>query len=95
MISAGCGGISPSRRWRGLTWKFKNQVWKEGTNQGKTCLVEKLIADHLVSNEIIRAILVRGWKPSGTPSFKVLGDNMFLVDFVNEIDKKRVLEGRP
>lgn len=25
----------------------------------------------------------------------MLGDNLFLVDFINERDKKRVLEGRP
>ena len=55
----------------------------------------KLIADHLVSKEIIRTILLRGWKPSTTPFFKVLGDNLLLVDFVNERDKIRVLKGRP
>ncbi|XP_059428666.1 uncharacterized protein LOC132162443 [Corylus avellana] len=38
---------------------------------------------------------MRGWKPTETPSFKVLGDNLFLVEFVNDRDKKRVLEGRP
>lgn len=55
----------------------------------------KLIANHLVSKEVIQATLLRGWKPSWTPSFNVLGGNLFLVDFVNERDKTRVLEGRP
>jgi hypothetical protein len=31
----------------------------------------------------------------GMPTFKVLGNSLFLVDFVNETNKKRVLEGRP
>ena len=58
-------------------------------------MVGKLIADHLVSKETIRTTLLRGWKPSGSPSFKVLGDNLFLVDFVDEKDKDMVLKGRP
>ena len=71
------------------------QAWEEGANRGKTCLVGKLIADHLVSKEVIRTTLLHGWKSSGTPAFKVLGDILFLVDFVNERDKIRVLEGMP
>lgn len=55
----------------------------------------KLIADWLVSKEIIQTMLLRGWRPYGTPSFKVLGDNLFLVDFETEKDKRRVLGERP
>jgi hypothetical protein len=58
-------------------------------------VVGNLIADHFVSKEVIRTTLICGWKPSRTPSLKVLGDNLILVDFENECDKKRVLEGRP
>lgn len=75
--------------------EIQDQTWEIGVHQGKNCVVGKLIADHLVSKEIIRNTLLRGWKPSGTPSFKVLGDNLFLVDFVTGRDKQRVLEGRP
>jgi hypothetical protein len=39
--------------------------------------------------------LVRGWKPIGTATFKVLGENLFLVEFENVWDKTRVLDGRP
>lgn len=79
----------------GVELEIQNQAWKEGAHRGRTCVVGKLIADHLVSKETIRSTLIRIWKPSGSPSFKVLGDNMFLVDFVSESDKTRVLEGRP
>jgi hypothetical protein len=73
--------------------EIKNHVWEVGAMRGKTCLVGKLITDHLVSKEIIRTTLIRGWKSSETPSFKVLGDNLVLVGFVNERDKIRILEG--
>ncbi|XP_059436773.1 uncharacterized protein LOC132169837 [Corylus avellana] len=75
--------------------EIQNHVWEVGAQRGRTCVVGKLIADHLVSKELICSTLMRGWKPVGTPSFKVLGDNLFLVEFVNDRNKKRVLEGRP
>jgi hypothetical protein len=71
----------------------QNHTWEVGAHQRKTCGVGKLIADHLVSKGIIQTTLLCGWKPSGTSTFKVLGDNLFLVDFVTEKDKQRVLEG--
>ena len=75
--------------------EIRNQTWEVGAHQGKTCVVGKLIADHLVSKEVIRNTLLCGWKPSIMPDFKVLGDNLFLVDFASEQDKQRVLEVRP
>lgn len=62
---------------------------------GKFCLVGKLFADQAASKEMIRTKLRRSWKSSGNLSFKVLGENFFLVEFENEADKDRVLEGRP
>lgn len=92
-----------SRMWASLSLseteeteiEIQTQAWEVGAHRGKTCVVGKLIADHLVSKELICATLWKGWKPTGTPSFKVLGDNLFLVEFVNMRDKQRVLEGRP
>jgi hypothetical protein len=58
-------------------------------------VVGKLIADQLVSKETIKTTLLRWWKLSGTLSFKILGENLFLVEFTNEGDKRRVLKGKP
>ncbi|XP_059431534.1 uncharacterized protein LOC132165041 [Corylus avellana] len=63
--------------------------------RGQSCLVGKLIVDRIISKEIIKSRLVRGWKPMGAISFKILGDNFFLVKFENRGDKLKVLEGRP
>jgi hypothetical protein len=68
----------------GSEMEIKQQAWEVGTDQGRLCVVGKLIADHLVSKETICTTLLRGWKLSGTPSFKVLGDNLFLVNFVDD-----------
>jgi hypothetical protein len=49
----------------------------------------------MVSKETIRTTFLRWWKLDETFSFKILGENLFLVEFMNATDKKRVLEGRP
>jgi hypothetical protein len=79
----------------GEEMEINNQAWEVGAIRGKNCLVGKLVADHLVSKEAILTSLLRGWKPSKTPTFTVLGDNLFLVEFTDENDKISVLEGRP
>jgi hypothetical protein len=55
----------------------------------------KLVTNRMVSKEAIKMTLMRWWKPSGSFSFQVLGENMFLVEFTNVGDKKRILVGRP
>jgi hypothetical protein len=64
-------------------------------NKGQLCLVGKLVAERMVSKNIIKSKLIRAWRPSGNLSFKVLGDNLFLQDFEHIWDKERVMEGRP
>ncbi|XP_059455041.1 uncharacterized protein LOC132185261 [Corylus avellana] len=67
----------------------------DSVKRGQSCLVGKLVSDRMVSKEIIRSKLIRGWRPTGSLSFKVLGDNLFLLDFEHSWDKSHVLEGRP
>jgi hypothetical protein len=57
--------------------------------------VGKLRADQFVGKDVIKRTLKRGWRPTGRLDFKVVGDNMFLMEFEDEGDKSRVLKGRP
>jgi hypothetical protein len=63
--------------------------------KGHTCLVGKLLADRIVGKDTIKSTLIRGWKPTGFVLFKVIGPNLFLVEFEFSWDLSRVLEGRP
>lgn len=63
--------------------------------RGQSWLVGKLIADKIIGKDYIRATLIRGWKPTGSLHFKVLGENLFLLDFEHFWDRSRVLEGHP
>ena len=67
----------------------------EGVTFGQSCVLGKLLVDRMVSRETIRSSLMQWWKPSETISFKVLGENLFLIEFANPKGKARVLEGRP
>jgi hypothetical protein len=66
-----------------------------GATIGKTCVIGKLIVEHLVSKETIKDGLISWWKPFGDLVFKVLGENLFLIEFSDKRDKDRVLSGRP
>jgi hypothetical protein len=39
--------------------------------------------------------MLHAWKILGSVSFKVLGENLFLIDFEQEWEKLHVMEGRP
>jgi hypothetical protein len=39
--------------------------------------------------------MLRAWKTLGSVSFKVLGDNLFLIEFEHAWEKTNMLEGRP
>jgi hypothetical protein len=59
--------------------EIPKEKMEENVQSGRLCLVGKLISDRLVSKETIRTALIRKWRPLGTLSFKVLGENLFLL----------------
>jgi hypothetical protein len=64
-------------------------------SRGRSWLVGKLIADKIIGKESIRLALNRAWKPEGFICFRVLGGNLFLLDFEILEDRSHVLAGRP
>lgn len=69
--------------------------WEPVVERGSACVVGKLLADRVVGKEIIKIPLIRAWQPTGRVTFKTLGANIFLIEFENEWDKTRIMEGRP
>ena len=63
--------------------------------RGQLCVVGKLVGDKYVSKETIKTALLRWWRPKESIRFKVLGENLFLIEFEKSGDKKKVLDGRP
>lgn len=68
---------------------------KKTVKSGQSCIVGKLVSDRIVSKETIKDTLLWWWRLGGAFTFKVRGDNLFLIEFKQARDKARVLEGRP
>jgi hypothetical protein len=63
--------------------------------RGQSCIVGKLLSERLVSKDTIKSKILSWWKPKKSFTFKILGGNLFLIEFEDARDKGRVLEGRP
>jgi len=63
-------------------------------DHGKSCPVGKLLVDRVIGKDTIKSTLIQGWRPSRTMVFKILGDNLFLIEFEHVWDKSRVLGGQ-
>ena len=48
-----------------------------------------------MSKDTIKSTLLRWWRPKRSFTFKILGGNLFLIEFEETRDKERVFEGRP
>jgi hypothetical protein len=68
---------------------------KDGEAIGRSCVLGKLITDRMVGREAIQTKLTQWWKMWGKLSFKILGENTFLIEFEDPRDKVKVLAGRP
>jgi hypothetical protein len=68
---------------------------REDVSLGLSCVVGKLIGDRIVSKEAIQNSLIQWWQPKGNVSFKIIGENRFVVEFELSCDKEPVLAGRP
>jgi hypothetical protein len=75
--------------------KVQAKDFLEVTLRGHSCVVGKMVGDRYVSKETIKNMLKCWWRPLGTMSFRLVGDNLFIVEFETGRDKKRVMEGCP
>lgn len=77
------------------TVAVREENLEDFAKKGQDCLVGKLIADRVVGKEAVRSTIILWWKSMGSLSFKILGENLFLIEFEHFWDKSRVMEGRP
>lgn len=67
----------------------------EAKAQGENCVVGKIWTEKSVNKEAFRSVLSRIWRLAGWVVFKELNDNLWLFEFTEVDDKRRVMEGRP
>ena len=63
--------------------------------RGKSCLVMKVLSRKRVVLDALRKNVRMLWKPNKSIRILVIEEEMFLVDFDDELDKRRVLEMSP
>jgi hypothetical protein len=59
------------------------------------CLIGKIWTDKNVNQEAFISVFSNIWRIVGTVKFKELKDNIWLFEFSDDGDKRRVLDGRP
>jgi hypothetical protein len=59
------------------------------------CLVGKVWGDKNVNKEAFMSVMSTIWRTAGGVKFRDLKDNMWLFEFTDQVDKMRVMDGRP
>ncbi|XP_059436809.1 uncharacterized protein LOC132169876 [Corylus avellana] len=62
---------------------------------GGKCLIGKVWTEKSINKEAFRSVLSTVWRTAGGVKFKELRETIWLFEFTDEGDKRRVLEGRP
>lgn len=63
--------------------------------QGARCLMGKICMEKGINKEAFKSILTRLWRTTGRVIFRELQEKIWLFEFVDEADKRRVMVGRP
>lgn len=64
-------------------------------DKGSRCLVGRLVTEKRFNREAFRCLLTRLWRPVGRIIFKEIQENLWVFEFFESDDMRRVLEGRP
>jgi hypothetical protein len=67
----------------------------KGREVGTKCLIEKVWSDKIVNKEALQSVLPIIWRTLGGVKFKDLKDNVWLFEFADKNDKRRVMNGKP
>jgi hypothetical protein len=67
----------------------------DGREVGGKCLIGKVWTEKNVNKEAFKSVFSTIWRTVGAVKFKELRDNIWLFEFADENDKRRVMEGRP
>lgn len=67
------------------------ELWEKGSK----CLVGRLRVAKKIYRDAFKALLLRIWRIEGRLYFNEIHDNLWLFEFSEESNKRRVLDGRP
>lgn len=62
-------------------------------DRGSRCLVGRIETDKRINRDAFKTLLHRLWRPGGHVVFQALHEHLWIFEFTDEVDKRRVLEG--
>lgn len=68
---------------------------EESAQRGVNCLVGRYWTEKKYNKEAFKTVLSKLWRVVGRVTFRELHDNLWLFEFSDGEDKRRVMEGRP
>ncbi|XP_042974617.1 uncharacterized protein LOC122306249 [Carya illinoinensis] len=68
---------------------------KGSNTRGEHCLMALLVYEKGYNRDAFKATMSKVWRLQGCVVFKEVGDNRFIMDFQYQVDKDKVLHGRP
>lgn len=63
--------------------------------RGSRCLVGRIGTEKRINREAFRTLLTRLWRPLGQVIFQAVQEHLWIFEFSDGDDKRRVMEGRP
>jgi len=63
--------------------------------KGKKCLVGRMGVQKRINKNVFRKLLIHIWRLAGDMFYKEIQDNLWVFEFEDDNDRRRVLEGRP
>lgn len=63
--------------------------------KGERCFVGCIIAEKLINKEAFLSMMLKLWKTRGKIGFNEIEEKLWLIEFSEEQNKRRVWEGRP
>jgi hypothetical protein len=64
-------------------------------SKSELCLKGRLLSERRVQKDTFQVMMARLWRTLESVTFKEIYENMWLVEFATESDKRRVKDGRP
>ena len=72
-----------------------DECTRAANERGKNCLVMKVLSRRSIMLEALRKNIRMLWKPNKSLQLSMIGEELFLAEFEDERDKRRVMDMRP
>ncbi|KAL5740379.1 hypothetical protein ACOSQ2_029559 [Xanthoceras sorbifolium] len=94
-IASRCAALSLETDFMEPRFVLETPLREAGARKLALCLVGKILTTKLINREAFRAIIPKIWRTTQTFIMENVKENVFVFQFQNQADKRRVLTGGP